>query len=321
MILPALFLSLAVGLLAFFLIRYFGPKGELEKQKSIRHRIVQSASPSTGNFSSDLLKKRDNLSELDVLKKLLTQYAPSKEIALNLRTIKLKMSVSVFMMVCILIFIFSFSALKIVIYPVLALVLSLILGAAPLYALKILHKKYLAKFSEYLPNALSIISSSIKVGHGLDSAIEAVANTAPYPVNNEFRTVIAEIKLGISLPVALENLYDRVRSEELKIFVTGISIHQDLGGNLSEILDNLEKTIRERFALLREIDTLSSQGKFSSWVLFIIPFALVGIYMWKSQAIFFEFVHSGFGQTIIWVCLGLQIFGFIGIRQVVKLRD
>jgi len=284
-------------------------------------RIAQSASAASGGTSSGILRKKDNLSDLEILKKLLDHYAPSKKIALSLRILKIKISVSVFLLACLVISIVTFLTLKISLHTLPALFLAIALGSLPLFYLKLHFKRYLQRFSEYLPSALSIISSAIKVGHGLDMAIQTVAKTAPYPVDEEFQTVIGEMKFGLTLPDAMNNLYDRIKSEELKIFVTGISIHQELGGNLSEILDNLEKTIRDRFALMREINTLSAQGKFSSWVLFAIPFALAGLYRWKSSELFLDYVHSGFGQLTLMICVVLQTIGFIGIRMVVNLKD
>lgn len=320
-IIAAILSSIATSLLAIYLMRTFGPGGEFSKQKNMRQRITQSTSGSVSNFNSDILKKKDNISDVELLKKFLNLYGPSKKIALMLRVLKMKISVSAFLLVCIIASIISYFWLETYIPKIVALIISILLGVTPLIFLRFSYKRYMSKFSEYLPNALSIISGSIKVGHGLETAIESVSKTAPYPVNEEFRTIIAEMKLGVSLSDSMTNLNSRIQNDELKILITGIAVHQDLGGNLSEILDNLEKTIRDRFALLREVNTLGAQGRFSSWVLMAIPFALVGLYMWKSGEIFFEFLHSFFGQAVITVCLILQIIGFIGIRYVVKLRD
>ncbi|OIO37897.1 MAG: hypothetical protein AUJ72_03765 [Candidatus Omnitrophica bacterium CG1_02_46_14] len=311
--------SIALGLSIALLIQYFGPGGELEKVRNIQKRILSDNA--AGASDSPLLKKHDNLSDLEIVKNILRRYEPSKKIASLLRTLKIKISVSILFLICILLFILTFTVLKSKAPIILAFLGALFMGGSPLFVLNFLHKQRLAKFGEYLPNALSIISSSIKVGHGLQAAIEGVAKSAPHPVCDEFNTVISEVQLGLSLPEALDNLYARIHSPELKIFVTGLSIHQDLGGNLSEVLDNLEKTIRSRFALLREIDTLSSQGKFSAWVLFSIPFALIGIYLWRTHDLFMSFARSGYGQTVLWICFSMQIAGFIGINKVIKLKD
>ena len=319
MILAALLASVSASLLIFMSARYFGPGGYFEKKKNINKRISQSQNPDA--LDPSLLKKKDNLSELNAIKKLLSRYEPSKDIALLLRTAKVKISVAAFLLIGAVLFIVSFNVLKISLNPLPAFLIALPVGFLPTLYLKMARKHYLRKFSEFLPNALSIISSSIKVGHGLEAALEAVAKTAPYPVSEEFQTALGEVQLGITLSNALENLYDRIKSAELKIFVTGISVHQDLGGSLAEILDNLEKTIRERFALLREIETLSSQGKFSALVLFLIPFVIVGLYMWGSREMFLTFVKSPYGKMIVWACVGLQAIGFLGIQRVVRLKD
>ena len=315
----ALLASISISAISIMLYRYFGKGGILEKNQHIRQRIASASS--NESIEASQIKKRDNFSEFEILKKLLNQYSPFHKIAHTLKLLKFKISVSVFLLISILAFVFVWIIFKYFSNSFIAFAAAIISLFAPLYYLRVMRKRYIARFAEYLPNALSIISSSIKVGHGIEAALEAVAKTAPHPVCDEFQALMNEVQLGITLSTAMDNLYNRINSVELKIFVTGIGVNQELGGNLSELLDNLEKTIRDRFAILREVDTLSAQGRLSSWILMAVPFVVVGLYMWKNGAVFTDFVRSSYGQNVLMVCFVFQTVGFLGVRQIIKLRD
>ncbi len=297
----------------------FGSEGLLIKNKRLKERI----------FSSEIFKylqapafeKKSHLSDVGTFRNFLSRYALSDEIFQLLKRADLKISVSLFLLSCLVLGLFSFAYLQTLMPKFFALLLACGVAYLPYYYLKFRNKRYILKFEEYLPNALSIISNSLKVGHGLEAAITAVAETAPYPVSKEFETLRAEMKLGTPLQTAMQNLYERIKSPELQIFVTGITIHQDLGGNLSEILDHLEKTTRERFALKREIKALSAQGVMSAWVLFSMPIAASLIWFFADPKILFNYARSDGGKFAIIASLVMQAVAFLWMRQIITLKD
>lgn len=318
MIFPALLASAALGLIIFVLGKYFGPGGLLEEQK-LRTNNIGSAGSSGVNPA--FLRKSKNVSEIGTLKTFLEKHGFSENIEMLLKTSKLKISVSVFLFACVLIglFFFIFLRTRFGIFP--SFVISIFAALTPYFYLNFRRKRYLAKFAEHLPNVLSSLSSSIRAGRSLEAAFDVAAHSAPRPISEEFEVVRSEMKLGVPLDQALWHMYQRIRNPELKILITGVAIHQELGGNLSEILDNLEKTIRERFALLREVHTLSAQGRYSAWALFAVPFILALIYMKSDPAMFMQFLTSNFGSHIIWIVLGMNLAGFFWMRRVIRLGD
>ena len=305
--------AIACGLIVFVLGRRLYPKNNLDK------RFSTSASASPADVKH--LLKKENLSEVEALKRILSQNELPAKIEVLLRTAKLKISVAVFLLICIVLTCLFFILFQAWAHPLLAGFIALCIGSAPISYLIYRRKRYLTHFAEGLPNALSAISSSIKAGRGLEISLEVLAKTSPYPVGYEFGLACTEMKLGIPLAKALNNLYKRVGNPELKILITGIAVHQELGGNLSEILDNLEKTMRERFTILREIKTLSAQGRYSAWVLFVIPVALIALYIRNNPDQFFQFINSSSGGSILWISLALDLAGFIWVQRIVRLRD
>jgi tight adherence protein B len=132
------------------------------------------------------------------------------------------------------------------------------------------HNKFAAQF----PDAMDIIVRSLRAGHPVPVAVALVAQELPDPIGTEFGIAADEITYGADVETAMRNLYFRVGQEDLPLFVTAVSIQGSTGGNLSEILENLSRVIRERFKMRRKIKALAAEGKFSALFLSGLPVAI-----------------------------------------------
>jgi tight adherence protein B len=153
-----------------------------------------------------------------------------------------------------------------------------------------------------------------------------VRETQP-PVSTEFDRVIREVNLGLPMDQALLNMTRRVRSGDLDLMVTAITIHHQVGGNLAEILDTIAFTIRERVRIKGEIRTLTAQGRLSGYVVGFLPIALVGIISVISpnfMAPMFqkppEMLGLPMGMVILAVGGISMAIGFILIRRIVNIE-
>jgi tight adherence protein B len=178
--------------------------------------------------------------------------------------------------------IFLFWALFAVAAPVVAVVMEKtgpgeLLGAvavglaSPLFVLNHLRAARTRKFGEQFPEAIDVIVRSLRAGHPLQIAISLVAREMPDPVGTEFGIVSDEMTFGLDLETAMRNMYLRVGQEDLPLFVTSVSIQASTGGNLALVLDGLSKLIRDRFKMRRKIKALSSEARFSAYVLIALP--------------------------------------------------
>ncbi len=321
MILPSLVLAASIFTMILLLGKaFFSPQGKYGLKKEISKRIFTDPRSSAAPLSFSTLAKHDHLSDIKPLQEYLEKKYFSAHWAVLLKRSGSKLSLSAFLLIyisaaCLVFLIAQFK---------LPLSVSLGLAAAclylPFFILKMKNKDYLAKFAEYLPDASSMISSNLKAGQSVETAIETVGKNAPYPISVEFQTLSRELKLGLSLDAGLKNLYARIKNPELKIFITGITLQQELGGNLSEIMENLEKTIRERFALEREIKVLSSQGVLSMWVLTCMPFGFAAIWLFTDPGLFKEYAVSPFGTKLIIISFAIQIIAFMWMKKIVTIK-
>ena len=141
----------------------------------------------------------------------------------------------------------------------------------PLVALLFLRKRRKQKFAAQFPEAIDIIVRSLRAGHPVPIAVGMVARELPDPVGSEFGLIADEITYGSDLETAMRNMLYRVGQEDLPLFVTSVAIQATTGGNLSQILDNLSKVIRERFKMRRKIKGLSAEGRAGAWILNLTP--------------------------------------------------
>lgn len=293
--------------------------GNLSRRRKLKDRIFESASV-TENRALGNLRRQQRYSDIEPLQEIFAKQAFSEELALIFKRSGYKISLSAFFLLHISIGSVAFMIINFYLPLLPSAGLAALCLYFPFFLLRKKSREYVEKFSEHLPDATAIISNALKTGQSIERALENVGRNAPFPVSVEFQVLAGELKLGLPIEEALKNLYKRIKTPELKVFITGISIQQELGGNLSEIMENLEKTIRERYALQREIKVLSAQGIMSMWVLFCLPFAFAGVWAIADRSILTEYVTSSFGARLITFSVFIQMIAFVWMRKVVRIE-
>jgi tight adherence protein B len=137
----------------------------------------------------------------------------------------------------------------------------------------------LNKFNEQLSDMLNLMVNGLRAGYSTMQAMEAVSKELPAPISEEFHRVVQEMQIGIPMETALANLLRRIPSDDLDFVITAINVQREVGGNLSEILDTIAFTIRERVRIKGEVRVLTSQVRTSGSFLALIPIFLT-IALW-----------------------------------------
>jgi tight adherence protein B len=123
---------------------------------------------------------------------------------------------------------------------------------------------------------LNLMVNGLRAGFSTMQAMEAVSRELPAPISDEFRRVVQEMQLGITMERALDNLLRRIPSEDLDLVVAAVNVQREVGGNLAEILDTISHTIRERVRIKGEIRVLTSQVMYSGRFLSMMPLFIFG---------------------------------------------
>jgi tight adherence protein B len=142
-----------------------------------------------------------------------------------------------------------------------------------------LQGRRLMRFDNQLADMLNLMVNGLRAGYSIMQAMEAVSRELPPPISDEFRRVVQEMQLGVSMETALENLTRRIPSRDLDLVVTAMNVQREVGGNLAEILDTISHTIRERVRVKGEIRVLTTQVMMSGKFLALMPiFLIVAMY-------------------------------------------
>lgn len=194
-------------------------------------------------------------------------------------------------------------------HPVSAVIGALIGGFVPRIYVASQQRKRLQRFNDQLPDMLNLMVNGLRAGYSTMQAMEAVSRELPSPINDEFKRVVQEIQIGIPMETALENLLRRIPSDDLDFVVTAINVQREVGGNLSEILDNISFTIRERIRIKGEVRVLTAQVRTSGTVLSLIPFGLTIILWFLNPEYLLSITAGGPICTAVIICVVLGLIG------------
>jgi tight adherence protein B len=190
----------------------------------------------------------------------------------------------------------------------------------PYLYLKFRKRRRLNRFEEVFPEAVDMLGRAIRAGHPLSAGIQMVGQEMAEPVAGEFRTIFEEQRFGVPFADALMGMVDRIDLVDVRIFATAVLVQREVGGNLSEILDNISGTIRARFKIRRQLRTYTAQGRMSGIVVGSMPI-VVGVlfYAINPEYIRVLFEHP-LGRIMLAAAITLQIFGYLWIRKIVNIQ-
>jgi tight adherence protein B len=184
----------------------------------------------------------------------------------------------------------------------------LLASYVPTLVLKFKRTRRLRSFEDQFPEALDLMSRSLRAGHAFTTGIEMVGAEMPKPIGPEFRLLYDRQNYGMAMPDALKSFAERIPVLDARFFVTAVLIQRESGGNLSEVLDNLSSVIRERQRVKRQMRVLSAHGRITGWVLVCLPPVLAVVLMTTNP----EHRNTMFGER-----LGIQMMIGAGVLQLI----
>jgi tight adherence protein B len=183
-------------------------------------------------------------------------------------------------------------------------------------------KRRLRKFDDQLGDMLNLTVNGLRAGYSTLQAMEAVSRELPPPICDEFRRVVQEMQLGLTMEDSLDHILRRIRSDDLDLVVTAINVQREVGGNLAEILDVISYTIRERVRIKGEINSLTAQGRATAWVISGLPLALMAILFIVNRPYMMEFFNPdtrNCGLPLLCLGGGMIGSGFYIVQRMVKI--
>lgn len=319
--------GLVMGVLIFFVQRHVSPEPTIvQKRLSSLKEIQKKRTDGLDSRALELAKKMTafykeseytNMS----LGKFLEGFSFMQGIKKSLRQAEMKITLDQFFL--------KFMALPVVVGVVLGtlfkflplLAIAVVVPTVAIINVNMRKNGRMGKFTTQLPDALSLMSSSLRAGHSFQSALAVVSNELQPPLADELGTVVKEMNLGVPVREALIHMIENLDGlADIRMFVTAVLIQRESGGNLAEILDKLGLTIRERFKLKGQISSMTAQSRLTGYCLGGAPFALLSILTIFFPSYIEPMYKDPMGQMALGVGAFLQIIGFMIIKQIVDIK-
>ncbi|MFE4834307.1 type II secretion system F family protein [Arthrobacter sp. NPDC056691] len=204
--------------------------------------------------------------------------------------------------------------------PLLAILLVIAAPFVGRLVLGFLAGKRRSKFDEQLGDTLQLLSGSLRAGHSILRAIDAAANESQAPTSEEMRRIVSETSLGRDLLVSLNDTADRMKNEDFVWISQAIQINREVGGNLAEVLDQVNETIRERSEIKGHIKALAAEGKFSAYILMALPIGIVVMLATVNPGYMNKMFTNPLGWIMIVASIILMTVGGLWMRKIIDLK-
>ena len=188
---------------------------------------------------------------------------------------------------------------------------------APRIYLAYLEQQRRRKFNAQLVDSITLLASAMRSGSSLLQAIEKITHEMGAPIRQEFAYALQENRVGKPIMQALEDMKDRIRSEDLTITVNSIGIALETGGVLSEVLFRIAETVRERTRIRNKIDSMTAQGRLQGIIMALIPWGLGGAMLLLDRTLMRPMFTTTVGLLILAFIVVLEILGWLMIRKLI----
>ncbi|MFK7860453.1 MAG: type II secretion system F family protein [Granulosicoccus sp.] len=199
-------------------------------------------------------------------------------------------------------------------------VVFVVLLLAPRIVFSVLRSRRARAINHSLPDALSQLASAMRAGATFTVSLQGLIEEDTGPLGEELSLMLREHRMGARMEDALDNLAERVCSEEMDLVVSAVLIAQDVGGNLAEILQGLSTTIRRKIEMEGKISTLTSQGMLQGYVVSALPFGLLGALAFIEPEATLPMFNSVLGWFALSIMATLQMCGGFMIKKIVTIQ-
>ena len=190
----------------------------------------------------------------------------------------------------------------------------------PPLLLKRSRKKRQEIFTKQLGEALVIMGNAIKGGFSFRQAMESITVDMQPPISSEFGKTLREIHYGVTMDESLQHMTERVKNQDLDLLISAIITSSQVGGNLSDILDTISSTIKDRIRIKQEVRVLTSSARISSYIIGLLPIIIVLALMIMNPDYFGSFFKTDIGKLMLVISVILEATGFLFIKKIADIQ-
>ena len=172
-----------------------------------------------------------------------------------------------------------------------------------------------------LPDVIELIATSLRAGSSIRAALLQVARQSPRPISQELAVLERMQRIGVPLDSAFDQWSKRLGIEEVGLLAFTVSVSSASGGNLSDALDRLASSFRQRLMLEEKVDALTAQGRLQAWVMIALPLLLAIVLSLMDFESMAPLWRSNTGLLVLCAVAGLELLGFVWIRRLIRMGD
>lgn len=295
---------------------------QLSVGRSGAERRIQALRAQPGPAREAVILRQ--ISTIPALRSFLTNSTWAERTSLDLERANLHLRVGEYLLARIFLSVlFAFVALLVVGFRAQGLLLTIPLGGlgfmVPALYVGLRKRRRLQAIQGQLVETITLIANAVRSGFGFLQGVQAAARQMTPPISDELDHLIQDINLGVSAEEALLDMGHRVGSPDLDMVITAITIQRSTGGNLSEILDNVAETMKERERIQGEINTLTAEKRLTGNILSIYPAVLAALLFLIEPKVMSTLWTESAGVVLLVIAGVLQVLGFIVIRRIVAI--
>jgi tight adherence protein B len=288
-----------------------------------RLRSFQASQAPEGSEARPLLRRAP--SAIPALRRLLSTSTWAERAALDLDRAHVNLRVGEYLLlrffVGILLFALTlFIARGEIAGILIGILLALVGYMLPAFWVGLRRRRRLRAIDRQLVEGLTHVANAIRAGFATLQAFDAAAQRLQPPLSEEFGRLVADVRLGASLEDALLSMGNRIDSYDLDLVITATVIQRSTGGNLSELLDNVSETIRDRDRIRGEIRTLTAQQRFAGLVLSVWPVFLFLVFFLLAPDLMSNLWTETVGIILLIVAATLQVLSVLTIRRITSIE-
>lgn len=289
------------------------------KQRKIEKRLLAISSEELRMNSKPLTPSL--LSSNEHLNAWLGKYAIALQIQEAIKKLKWEIRFDQFMLIIAILFITTALALLKSGAPFFLALLSgfIIATLPPIYLTYELAKRQ-EKLETQLPEILDFIARAMQAGHTFAGSLQMAANESREPIASEFQKTFQEISFGRSIQDSMSELSERIDCAEMRYFAVAVFVNQEIGGNLSSLINGVAKLVRERLQAKRTLHAMTSEARSSAWILSVLPFAVALLMIIVRPDFIGVLWREPTGRTMVGYTLVLMFFGIIWMQRMAKIR-
>jgi len=310
-----------VGLLvgAAIILGFVGVWRAMGARDPVEGRLLEYGGSAQADISEENelgAKRRGSLSRLS---RFLAGFGMGPRLARQLARSDIPLTAAEFTMVMFLAAVGGFALGTLRMSALMGVLLAVPFGYAPLLYLryKIGHRQ--RAFTEQLPDVLTLLVGGLRAGYGLAQSMVMITDQLPPPASTEFRRVMRAVSLGLPIQRALNQMSERIGTDDAELVVIAICVQYEMGGNLAQTLEVIGETVRDRIQLMREIQVLTAQQRLTGYILGALPIAVgFAMFLVNSEYIMRLFA-PGWVRALPIAAAVMQIVGFLVIRRIVDI--